>query len=122
MHELSELQEFFVFMAEGAIISLIFDFFRGFRKNFSANNIAIYIEDGIFLLLTSIIFIFSILYFANGVLRFYIFLGIFLGIAVYTLTLSKKCVIILYSVIKLCKYFFTFLLKITKKLGKVLKL
>ena len=122
MQEFTEIQEFLIFLVEGAIISFVFDFFRSIRKNFDWNDIITYIEDFIFLSLSSILFIFSIIYFCNGIIRFYIFLGISLGIAIYTLTLSKKCVIILSNVVKLCKYFFTFLLKIMKKLGKLFHL
>lgn len=122
MQELSEIQEFLIFMAEGAIFGFVFDFFRGIRKNFTPNVIATYIEDIIFLIFVSSIFIFSIIYFAMGILRFYIFLGVLIGIAIYALTISKKCVIILYYIVKLCKSFFTFLLKIAKKLGKLFKL
>lgn len=122
MNEFTELQQFLIFLIEGAIISFVFDFFRSIRKNFSSKDMTTYIEDFIFLSMVSILFIFSIIYFCNGIIRFYIFLGIIIGIAIYTLTLSKKCVIILNNVVKLCKSFFTFLLKIIKKLGKLFNL
>ena len=122
MQELNEIQEFLVFLLEGVIISFVFDFFRSIRNNFNSNDITTYIEDFIFLSLASILFIFSIIYFCNGIIRFYIVLGTIVGIGLYSLTLSKKCVIILTSIVKICKSFFTFLLKIVKKLGKFFKL
>ena len=122
MQELNEIQEFLVFLLEGVIISFVFDFFRSIRNNFNSNDITTYIEDFIFLSLASILFIFSIIYFCNGIIRFYIVLGTIVGIGLYSLTLSKKCVIILTSIVKICKIFFTFLLKIVKKLGKFFKL
>lgn len=122
MQELNEIQEFLVFFLEGIIISFIFDIFRSIRNNFKSNDIATYIEDFIFLSLASILFVFSIIYFCNGIIRFYIFLGIVVGIILYSLTFSKMCVIILNNIVKICKSFFTFLLKITKKLGKLFKL
>lgn len=122
MHEFTEIQEFLIFLIEGAIISFVFDFFRSIRKNFNSNDIVTFIEDLIFLSIISVFIVVSIIYFCNGVIRFYIFLGIFLGIVIYALTLSKKCVIIFTVIIKLCKNFITFLLNILKKLGKLFKL
>lgn len=122
MQDLNEIQEFLLFFAEGIIISFIFDIFRSIRNNFHTNDLVTYIEDIIFLSIVSLLLIYSILFFCNGVLRLYIFLGIFFGIGLYILTLSKKCVIILTGIIKICKNLFTFLLKIIKKLGKVFKL
>ena len=122
MQELIEIQEFLLFLAEGVIISFIFDFFRSIRNIFNSSDIATYIEDIIFLSITSSIVIFSIIYFCNGIIRFYIFLGIFAGISIYSLTISKMCVIMITGIVKKCKNFFTFLLKIVKELGKLFKL
>lgn len=122
MYELNELQQFFIFIIEGILISFIFDFFRSIRKNFKSGNLVTHIEDITFLSFVSIIFIFSIMRFCNGIIRFYIFLALFIGISLYALTLSKKCVIMLYEIVKLCKIFFTFLLKNFKRLGKLFNL
>lgn len=122
MYEINEIREFLIFFLEGALISFIFDFFRSIRKNFKNNDFATFIEDFIFLSLISIIFIFSIIYFCNGNIRFYIFLAIILGIITYILTIEQKCVILLSSFVKIFISFFTFLLKIVKKLGKLFKL
>ena len=101
MHEFTEIQKFLIFLIEGAIISFVFDFFRSIRKNFASNDIVTFIEDLIFLSFVSVIIMVSVIYFCNGVIRFYIFLGIFLGICIYALTLSKRCVIIFSTIIKM---------------------
>lgn len=121
MPEFTELQRFLFFLVEGVLISFLFDFFRGIRKNFKSGNIATHVEDFIFLTIASIIFIYSIILICDGVVRFYIFLGVTLGIAIYSLTISKKCVILFKYIIKIFKSFFTFLLKFVKKLGKLFK-
>ena len=119
MVQLNEFQIFLLFFLEGVIISFIYDIFRSIRRNFKTGKILTFVEDIIFLTIFSIIFIISIIYYCNGEIRFFIFFALFLGIIIYFLTIGKKCVIILSSIVKLCKSFFTFILKIAKKLGNL---
>lgn len=94
---------FLVFIVNGIIIGLIFDTFRIARKSFKTPNFVTYIEDILFWIITGITIIYSIFVFNNGELRFYIFLGLMLGIILYLLLLSKHIIKISVSIIVFTK-------------------
>jgi len=113
---------FLIFTLVGAIIGFIFDFFRILRRSFKTNNIVTYIQDIIFWLLTGFIILISIFIFNNGEIRFFMFIGLLLGIIFYLLLFSKyivnisvkivifikKLIIKIYNLIKLpFKYIFS---------------
>ena len=108
MNFFTQEQIFIFFFIIGIIIGVLFDFFRAIRKNFVATDIATIIQDILFLILSGSLIICSIIKLNNGEIRFFIFLGIFLGILMYSLTISKLCVIILYEIVKGCKKIFLF--------------
>ena len=87
---MNEFQEFLLFVIEGALICFIFDIFRSIRNTFSAKGILIQIEDIVFLSIASAIFLYSVLYFCNGIIRLYFFIGLIVGILFYILTIGKK--------------------------------
>ena len=97
---------FIIFTLIGILIGVIFDFFRILRKSFTTKDFVTYIEDVCFWIITEIIVLYSIYIFCNGELRFFIILGIFMGLAIYMFTISKY--IIKFSVIflKILKSFF----------------
>lgn len=80
---------FLIFTLNGVLIGLLFDFFRILRKTFKTGNIATYVEDIVFWILSGISIIFFMYKFSNGSLRFFIFLGLCFGIILYMLTLSN---------------------------------
>ena len=57
---------FLIFMLNGAIIGLLFDFFRILRKSFKTNNLITYIEDILFWILSGISIIFSMYKFSRS--------------------------------------------------------
>ena len=99
MYNFSQEQVFIFFFIIGIIIGCIFDFFKVLRKSFKYSDIITFIEDIIsaFLIITGIIKL------NNGEVRFFLFLGIFFGVLVYSLTISNLYVIILYTFVELCK-------------------
>lgn len=109
---LNQEQEFLCYIVIGAIICFIYDFFRSSRYVFKTKDLLTHIEDAIFLLISSVIIICSILYISSGILRFYIFLAIILGILTFSLTLSKVCVIIFTSIFKAIKLLINKILEI----------
>lgn len=115
MYNFSQEQIFMLFFVIGLIIGIIFDFFRAIRKNFKSSDIATLIEDIVFLSITSFLIIFSIIRINGGEVRFYLFLGIFFGILIYSLTISNLCVIILNVIVRLCKKLFQIPICIFKK-------
>ena len=94
---------FMVFIINGILIGLLFDFFRIMRRTFKTNNIITYIEDFIFWILTGIILLYSIFTFNNGEIRIYMFLGVLLGITLYMLSISSYVIKINVKIINFIK-------------------
>lgn len=80
---------FLVFSLTGVAIGILFDFFRILRRSIKTSNLATYIQDILFWILTGIIVLYSIWYFNNGELRIFVFLGLIIGILIYMTTLSS---------------------------------
>lgn len=94
---------FLIFILNGLLIGIIFDIFRILRRSFKTSNIITYIEDIAFWVISALIVMYSLFVFNNGEFRAYIFIGIFLGIAIYMLFLSKTIVNISVKVISAIK-------------------
>ena len=99
----SQEEIFLLFFIIGIIIGLIFDFFKVLRKSFKTTDIITFVEDLLFLCISGGLVVFSIIKLNGGEVRFYLFLGIFFGVLIYSLTISNLYVIILYEFIKICK-------------------
>ena len=67
---------FLIFILIGVLISIIFDLFRAYRKVQHSNDIATYIQDIIFWIISGIIVIYSVFVFNYGQIRGYVILGI----------------------------------------------
>lgn len=117
---------FLIFIINGIVIGLLFDFFRILRKTFNTKDFAIYIEDIIFWILTGCTLLYSICTYNNGEIRFYMFLGVILGIIIYMLFISSYIIKINVKIFGLIKNFvekiiaiiiapFKYLYKITKR-------
>ena len=100
---------FCVFIINGLLIGLLFDFFRILRKSFKTSDIITYIEDILFWILTGIILLYSIFTFNNGEIRFYMFLGVILGCIIYMLLFSRY---IVNTITKIVLFFKKIILKI----------
>ena len=57
---------FIIFVINGILIGLLFDFFRILRRSFKTNDFMTYVEDIIFWILTGLIILYSIFTFNNG--------------------------------------------------------
>lgn len=96
---------FLIFVLNGFIIGLLFDFFRILRKAFKTADILTYCQDILFWILTGLLTLYFIFVFNNGEIRIYIFLGILIGIILYMLLLSKYIILInvyILNKIKMC--------------------
>ena len=80
---------FFIFILNGLIIGILFDIFRIMRKSFKTSDFRTNLQDILFWIFTGLILLYSIFRFNNGELRAYIFLGVFIGVALYMLLFSK---------------------------------
>lgn len=111
---------FLLFALDGVIVGILFDFFRILRRSFSTGNILTSIEDIIFWISVGIILLYSIFVFNNGVIRGYMFLGVFLGVALYMLTLSKIFIKINVFIIQILKKFIGIIIKILETPIKII--
>lgn len=105
----NQLYVFTIFIITGILTGVLFDIFRIFRKSFLTPDWLTRIEDILFWLLTGLLILYTIFNFNNGEIRFYLFLGIVLGIAIYLSTFSKFFIRINVKIISILKKFFTIL-------------
>ena len=112
---------FFIFIIDGILIGLLFDFFRISRKVFKTNDVMTYIEDILFWILTGGIVLYSIFVFNNGELRLFMFLGIILGAFVYMLFVSSYVIKINVKIINILKKIIGILLIPFKYIFKTLQ-
>ena len=80
---------FLIFIINGILIGFLFDIFRIIRKTFKTADLTTYIQDIVFWIAAGIMTLAFIFYYNNGEIRFYVFLGIILGVTIYILTISK---------------------------------
>lgn len=121
MYEFSQEQIFIFFFIIGIIISMLFDFFRVLRKNFKTSDLITFIQDLTFLVISGVLILYSIIKLNNGEVRFYLFIAISFGIFIYSLTISKICVIILSVFVKICKKIILFPFYCYKNIIKIRK-
>ncbi len=103
---------FLIFIVNGIIIGLLFDFFRVLRITFKTNDFITYAEDILFWILTGAIILYSIFTFNNGEIRLFLFLGILLGCICYMLTLSSYIIKTNTTIINFLKKIITKILNI----------
>lgn len=103
---------FLIFILNGVLIGIVFDIFRILRKSFNTPNFVTYIEDVLFWIISALIILYSLFVFNNGQFRLYIFIGVFLGIAIYMLFFSKIIINISVKVISFVKEIISLIFKI----------
>ena len=111
---------FLIFVINGIIIGLVFDFFRILRISFKTKDFVTYIEDIIFWIITGIILLYSIFIFNNGQIRLFMFIGVGIGIISYILLVSKYVIKINVFIVNIIKKIIliplNFIYKIIKKI------
>ncbi len=104
----------------GAILTLIFDFFRLTRRHKNSRDIIVYIQDIFFSIIVAIVIIISAFITNNGELRGYMFIGYALGSMFYLLLISKIFLKFFGTILDLIenffKNFFTFIKEKTKRM------
>ena len=103
---------FIIFTINGMLIGILFDFFRILRKSFKTTDIITYIEDIFFWIITGLIIIYSMYTFTDGELRFFMILGMIIGVLIYMLTISKYFIKFSLSVLNILKKVFGTIIKI----------
>lgn len=110
----TQLQLFFIFLLNGLLIGLLFDFFRILRRAIKTIDFITYVEDALFWILTGFIILYSIFTYNNGEIRLFMFLAIILGIFIYFMFISKMILNISLSIINIVKKIFSILFSIIK--------
>lgn len=118
MNYFSQEEVFLLFFIIGLIIGLIFDFFKVLRKAFKTSDLITFIEDLLFLFMSGSLIVFGIIKLNSGEVRFYLFLGMLFGILIYSLTISKLYVIILYEFVRICKKIVMFIIQMFRNIFK----
>ena len=103
---------FLIFTLNGVFIGLIFDFFRILRRGFKTGNILTYIEDILFWILAGLSIIYSMCMFSNGTLRFFMIIGIAIGLITYMLTISPWIIKVSISIINIIKNIVKFIINV----------
>ena len=115
----NQVYVFFWSILIGAVLTLIFDFFRLMRRNKETRDLIVYIQDIFFWLIVAVVIIISAFITNSGELRGYMFIGYALGSMFYLLLLSKLILKIfgtIFDKIELAfEKIFTFFRKIFKK-------
>ena len=108
-----EVIVFLWFILDGVVGGVFFDFLRAARHNRKCGDLAVYLEDILFWLLLCASSIWLTYFLDSGQIRLYMIVGVFLGILLYFLTITK----FVYKLFdKGCRYFirvFRFFNKIT---------
>ena len=99
----TQVQLFFIFLINGLLIGLLFDFFRILRKAMKTADFITYIEDTLFWVLTGFIILYSIFTYNNGEIRLFMFLAIILGLLIYLTFISKIILSISLGIINVIK-------------------
>lgn len=84
-----EVELFLVCLGLGAILAFIYDMVRIFRLLFRHKDWVVDLEDLLFWLFTAWLVFRTLFIYNRGALRGYAFLGMFLGVMIYALTLSR---------------------------------
>lgn len=95
----------------GALISLVFDAFRIFRKMVKTSPLTVAIHDVVFWLLAALMLFGYVFLTNNGELRLFEFAGVFLGAIIYFLTLSKTIISLSINLIKFLNAVLTFIIR-----------
>ena len=108
----NEIKLFLIFCLSGLLIGIFYDIFRIIRRSFKISDLHTYIEDIIFGIFTGLFLIFIIFIYNDGSIRLYMFIGIFLGLILYLVTISKYFVKFNVFIIKIVKNFISKIFKI----------
>lgn len=84
-----EVRLFAICLAIGVFLAFIYDLFRILRILFHHSDFVVDMEDLGFWLLTAWMVFQTLFQYNEGALRAYAFIGMFLGVILYTLTLSR---------------------------------
>lgn len=107
-----EAYVFFISVLSGIGIGLLYDCLRTIRRCSGASSAITDVEDVIFWVVSVALMFFAVLLSNNGELRWYQFLGCFLGSILYFFTLSRAFCFLVRKIIEIFSKIFAFFCKI----------
>ena len=84
-----EVELFLICVALGAMLAFIYDLIRMFRMMLHHRDWLVDVEDLLFWILTAWMVFHTLFVYNRGALRGYAFLGMFIGVVLYVMTLSR---------------------------------
>lgn len=115
---------FLIFTVTGIIIGILFDIFRSLRKSFKTKDWLTYVQDILFWILTGVILLYTIFTFGDGEVRFYMFIGVFIGCMFYMIIFSQyfiSCNVAMINFIKkVCKFIAYPIYTLSKMICKII--
>lgn len=94
---------FLIFIINGIIIGVLFDFFRILRKTIKTKDAITYIQDILFWILTGFIVLYSTFTFNNGEIRIFMFIAILIGVVFYMTLISSYVIKVNVTIINFIK-------------------
>lgn len=94
---------FLIFIINGIIIGVLFDFFRILRKTIKTTDSITYIQDILFWILTGFIVLYSTFTFNNGEIRIFMFIAILIGVIFYMILISSYVIKVNVTIINFIK-------------------
>ena len=94
---------FLIFIINGIIIGVLFDFFRILRKTIKTKDAITYIQDILFWILTGFIVLYSTFTFNNGEIRIFMFIAILIGVIFYMTLISSYVIKVNVTIINFIK-------------------
>ena len=94
---------FLIFIVNGIIIGVLFDFFRILRKTIKTKDAITYIQDILFWILTGFIILYSTFTFNNGEIRIFMFIAILIGVIFYMTLISSYVIKVNVTIINFIK-------------------
>lgn len=103
------IQVFLMSVGFGFIVGTLYDMCRFLRMVFIKNNKAVFLQDILFFAVSAVLTFLFLLTVNGGRFRFYIFLALVLGFAVYYFTLGRLMITFGEKALRKIKHFFEFL-------------
>lgn len=116
-----EVELFVVCLLLGAFLAMVYDGIRIIRMLFSHKEIVVDVEDLLFWLFTAWMVFRTLFYYNRGALRGYAFLGMFLGVLIYTLTLSRLLLLLAGKIVPILRKGGKFVLKPVQYLKEMVR-
>lgn len=120
IYKLQQLTALAVCVIAGLMCGFLFDTLRAVRKNYKLSNALYAIYDVAFWIACAVVVYMAVYISNSGELRWYEFVGLCLGVCVYTLFLSKRMLRFASFVVKCIHFCFLMILKVLCIPSKIL--